>query len=196
MTGIKEFDYSINLLRSINWRFDKTVKLRGLVQNKQNWIDENHTQFWTDWYTDVFDLRTANDFGLSVWAFILDVPIFVFSPSSNAPVFGFSTNNQNFGRGNFAGATSTVIPLTTEQLRLALRMRFYQLHTDGSVPHINAFLNHLFGDQGVAYVRDNRDMSIDYIFNFALPSNLAFVLQRYDILPTPQGVRDNIIINP
>ena len=193
---IREFDFSVNLLRAINWRQQDAESLLSLLNSKQSWYNTNHQQFWEDWIRDVFDLRTANDFGLSVWSVILDLPIFTHSPAPSAPIFGFGANNRNFGNGNFAGLTSEVIPLGTDNWRIALQMRAYQLHTDGSVPHINAFLRYLFGSQGVAYVRDNLDMTIDYVFDFALDPTLAFVLERYEILPTPQGVRDNIIINP
>lgn len=196
MTEVQAFDYSINVLQVLTWRHEKSVNLRQIVQDKQDWLDTNNRDFWNDWYTDVFDLRTANDFGLSVWALILDLPIFSSSPAVDAAVWGFSANNRNFSNGNFAGATSSIVPLTTEELRLALRMRFYQLHTDGTVPHINAFLNSLFGDQGVAFMRDNRDMSVTFVFNFALPSNLSFVLENYNILPTPHGVSATIEVNP
>ena len=137
-----------------------------------------------------------SDFGLSVWAIILNLPIFSSAPEIGASVWGFGVNNLNFGNGNFAGATASVIPLTTEELRLALRMRFFQLHSNGSVTQINQFLDSLFSDQGTAYMRDNLDMSVTFVFDFALPSNLSFVLENYDILPTPHGVSATVEVNP
>ena len=195
MNTVKAFDYSIDLLQVLTWRHDQSVNLRELLQNKQDWLDANSRDFWNDWYTDVFDLRTANDFGLSVWAIILDLPIFTSRPSPQSDIWGFGVNNKNFGNGNFAGASGSVIPLTTEQLRIALRMRFYQLHTDGTVPHINAFLGDLFGPMGGAYIRDNLDMTVTYVFNFELDTDLELVLTQYEILPTPQGVGFDIFEN-
>lgn len=182
--------------RILTWFYNNSPNLNAWLEKKQEFIDESHVQFWTDWYVDVFDLRTANDFGLAVWSLILDVPIFVRSPDPAARTWGFGQFNFNFNNSNFAGSTSTVIPLSTDDLRVALRMRFYQLHTDGTIPHINAFLADLFESQGSAYVRDNHDMTITYVFDFALDQNLALVLERYKILPTPAGISDSIEINP
>ena len=196
MSNIRLFDYSINVMQVLTLLHENSTSLRQLLQNKQNWLDENNRDFWNDWYTNVFDLRTANDFGLSVWAQILALPIFSTSPAIGGAVWGFGSNNQNFSNGNFGGSTGSVVNLTTEQLRLALRMRFYQLHTDGTIPQINMFLDSLFGDQGTSYVRDNLDMSVTFVFEFALASNLVFVLDNYDILPVPQGVSVTIEVNP
>ena len=193
---IREFDFSIDVTRVLNWRHNNAVNLPAMVNNKQNWINTNARDFWTNWIRDVFDLRTANNFGLMVWARILDLPIFVTTPAPDVRSWGFGINNENFRDSNFAGATSGVVPLNTEQLRLALRMRAFQLHTDSSPLQVNAFLKDLFGEQGVAYMRDNKDMTVTYVFNFALDQNLAFVLQNYDILPTAPAVRDSIEINP
>ena len=196
MSETRIFSYSIDVLRVLTWRHENSVNLRQIIQDKQDWLNENNRDFWQGWVTDVFDLRTANDFGLSVWAIILNLPIFSSSPAIGAAVWGFGVNNLNFGNGNFAGATASVVPLTTEELRLALRMRFFQLHSNGSVTQINQFLDSLFSDQGTAYMRDNLDMSVTFVFDFALPSNLSFVLENYDILPTPHGVSATIEVNP
>ena len=186
----------IDSFRILTWFYNNSTNLNAWLQKKQDFINENQIDFWSNWYRDVFDLRTANDFGLAVWSLILDVPIFARAPDPNAEIWGFGINNQNFGNGNFAGSTSAILPLSTEDLRVVLRIRFYQLHTDGTIPHINAFFADLFESQGPAYVRDNHDMTITYVFEFGLDPTLALVLEQYQILPTPSGIADNIEITP
>lgn len=195
MTTIRDFDYSIDVLQSLSWRYENSVNLRAIIQNKQNFLDLNNQGFWDDWFNDVFNLATANDFGLSVWAIILDLPVFVF-PANPEFTWGFGSFRHRFGNGNFGGASTTVVPLTTDQLRLALQIRFFQLHSSGSVLQINEFFQSLFGNFGESYVRDNLDMTITFVFNFDIDSNLLFVLQNYDVLPVPQGVSFNIEVNP
>ena len=195
MTTIRDFDYSIDVLQSLSWRYENSVNLRAIIQNKQNFLDLNNQGFWDDWFNDVFNLATANDFGLSVWAIILDLPVFVF-PANPEFAWGFGSFRNRFGNHNFGGASATVVPLTTDQLRLALQIRFFQLHSGGSVLQINEFLQSLFGDFGESYVRDNLDMTVTFVFNFNMNSNLLFVLQNYDVLPVPQGVSFNIEVNP
>lgn len=103
MTGnIQEFDYSVNLLQSILWQYNDAENLVGLLNKKQSWYNTNQEQFWSDWYNNVFNLATANDFGCSVWGYILGLPLsFDSSPNFNQPIWGFGPFNQNFGNGNF-----------------------------------------------------------------------------------------------
>jgi hypothetical protein len=88
-TRIQEFDYSINLLRALLWQDNNTPALTALLQAKQAWYDTNVSTFWSDWVTDVFDIRTANEFGLAVWAIILGVPTTVILPPTTKKNFGF-----------------------------------------------------------------------------------------------------------
>lgn len=185
---IQAFDFSINLLRNLLWQYNDARNLQSLIEQKEAWYTANHTAFWSDWYRDVFDLRTANDFGLSVWAVILGVPLVVTpDPDPGKVPFGFAADDANFNNGNFA-SSDTGFSLTTAQKRLVLRLRYFQLVTRGAVPEINAFMATVFGP-GAVYVVDGLDMHARYIFTpGALPSNLELVLQAYDLLPRPAGV--------
>ncbi|MGJ0509069.1 MAG: DUF2612 domain-containing protein [Methylocystis sp.] len=191
---IQALDFSINLLQAILWQYNDALRLQSLLESKQDWYNEQYSEFWDDWVSDVFDLRTANDFGLSVWAVILNIPLTITSgqePSAN--LWGFGPFRKNFNRGNFAPSTSG-IRLSTEQRRLVLRLRYFQLVTRGAIPEINTFLKYVFEDLGDVYVLDGLDMTMDYVFTFALPSQLRFVLESYDILPRPAGVGVNYTI--
>lgn len=190
MSKIQAFDYSVDLLRAILWQYNDAERLQALLDAKQSWYNDNQTAFWTDWYRDVFNLQTANDFGLSVWAIILDIPIVVTVEPSDPgkPTWGYGQYHKNYNNGNFSRRTPGAVHLTTEQSRTVLRMRYFQLTSRGTVPEINAFLDILFGDLGGAYVIDALDMSMIYVFLFALPSQLQFVFERYDILPRPAAV--------
>lgn len=186
--NIKQFDLSVDLLRVILWHYNDAEKLQALLQQKQDWYNINQTEFWQNWYKDVFDLRTANDFGLAVWAIILEVPLIAeVAPSDeNQPAFGFESNYQNFENGNFVSKTSSSITLTTAQKRMVLQLRYFQLVSNGTVPEINQFLKTLFGD---AYVIDSYDMNYAiYIFNTEIDSNTQFILEQFDLLPRPAAV--------
>lgn len=94
MARIQDFNFSVDLLRAVLWQYDTAPNLQSLLTAKQRWYLERHTTFWSDWVRDVFDLRTANDFGLSVWAVILGIPleVNVGGPNPNKPTFGFGGN--------------------------------------------------------------------------------------------------------
>lgn len=194
---IQKFDYATDLAEALLWRYDAALRLQALIAGKQAWYDGAHTQFWEDWYRDVFDLRTANDFGLNVWAIILNVPLIANAPpSDDRPVFGFGDNNLNFYESNFGRDTGGVVTLDTEQKRLILRLRYFQLTTAGCVPEVNTFLKHIFGDLGSCYVLDGLDMTAEYVFHFFPPSRILYVFENFDVLPRPAAVRLRILINP
>lgn len=198
MATVQQFDYSVDLLQAILWQYNDATRLQSLLAQKSDWYNENQRDFWADWYNDVFNLQTANDFGLAVWARILNVPLVASVPATeDRPVFGFGIYNQNFFDGNFGRDTNGTIDLTTEQKRLVLRLRYFQLISNGTVPEINDFLRLLFGGEGVCYVLDSYDMSFAiYVFDFIPASSVLFVLQQFDLLPRPAGVGTAIIVAP
>lgn len=191
MSRIQAIDTSVDLLQSLLWQYNDAEILQSLLQSKQDWYNTNQSEFWNDWIIDVFDLRTANDFGLSVWAIILDIPLTV-SEGVDPPgkkIWGFGPYRRNFDNGNFARNPNGVFRLTTEQKRIVLQLRYFQLVSRGTAPEINYFLQKLFKDQGKVYVTDSLDMSIAlYIFLFYPSSQLQFILMNYDLLPRPAGV--------
>lgn len=191
---IQKLDFSVDLLQAILWQYNDAARLQSILTRKSEWYAEHHAAFWTDWTRDVFDLTTANEFGLSVWGIILNVPLSFGLPGTGArPVFGFGAFNQNFENGNFGRDAAGVAGLTIEQKRLVLRLRYYQLVSDGSVPHSNYVLQQVFG---MGYVLDREDMTATYVFPQALPSGVLAVLQEFDLLPRPAGVEINILIDP
>lgn len=184
---VRAFDFSVDLLRNILWQYDGSTSLRSLVQQKEDWYTRYQTQFWNDWIVDVFDLNTANDFGLAVWAFILGIPLVVVPDADPDKVpFGFAADDVNFGNGNFADNGGS-FGLTTEQKRLVLKLRYFQLVTRGAAPEVNEFLNYIFGP-GVVYVADSLQMKILYVFSAPIPSAVELVLTSFDLLPRPAGV--------
>lgn len=195
---IQPLDFFTDLSLSLLWQYDRAARLQSLVASKQGWYDEAHSGFWSDWIRDVFDLRTANDFGLTVWAQILNLPLLALAPASgDREVFGFGDFNLNFENGNFGRDVDAALSLSTEQRRLALRLRYFQLVTRGTVPEVNAFLAVLFGGQGSVYVLDSLDMeTATYVFDFLPDPSVTFVLEQFDLLPRPAGVGVRILINP
>lgn len=189
---IQEFDFSVDLLRALLWQYNDAVGMQTLLSQKSAWYEENQTEFWNRWIEDVFNLKTANDFGCAVWGVILDIQLSIDQPGTgDRPVWGFGPNNLNFGNGNFGRRSSGVSGLTLEEKRLVLRLRYFQLITDGTVPHINFILRDVFG-QG--YVVDNHNMTMTYVFQTPLSSQMLAVLAQFDLLPRPAGVDTNIVV--
>lgn len=190
---IQELDYNVDLLQYIAWQYDQS-NLAELIQNRQAAINDLHRDFWDNWYRDVFDLRTANNFGCNVWALIHGVDFSNRIPIAGRIGFGYGEHRLNYTvpprtGGNYVlrdGSNTSDLPV--ELKRIILRFRAFVYFNDISVPNINAFLADIFSNDGPAYVVDNLDMSMVYRLNFPVTDILRFALDNYDILPQPAGV--------
>ena len=144
MSNIQTFDFNVNLLQSILWQYDETTNLLALVTDKNTWMGTYQTEFWANWVTNVFNLQTANLFGLSVWSVILGIPLFIplRTDPAGKPIFGFNAYDPtfptllntylNFNNSNFSVLGSTTV-LTIDEQRWLLRLRYYQLCNRGAV---------------------------------------------------------------
>lgn len=189
---IQKFDFNIDLLKAILWQYDNALRLQTILEGGQAWVNENHVEFWNNWYRDVFNLGTANDFGLAVWSIILGQPIFFPNVGNpDKPTWGYGEYHKNFENGNFVSTDGFTYRLSTESARIVLQLRYFQLTSAGCVPEVNRMLKYVFRNMGTAYLIDAHDMSQIYVFNFPLSSDLRFVFDNYDILPRPAGVESS-----
>lgn len=189
-------EFHVNLMRTVLWQYENAPKLKSLVQSEQDWADKNMTEFWKNWFRDVFNLKTANDFGLSVWSRILNIQLTINRPKRVSGIFGFSTNHKNFGNGNFGRGKTQDISVTTEQARKILLLRWFQLTSRPTIANINEALEIVFG-AGVAYVQDNLDMS-NQLFMFTERPDYQTIdmLKNTDLLPRPSTVGSAIAVQP
>lgn len=194
--NIQPFDFSIDLLKVVKWEYDQSPNLRNLLNLKQEWYTKSHELFWDNWERDVFNLFTANDFGLNVWAIILNLPLYTESSSSpkDYPAFGFADFGLNFNRSNFATDTDSVNRLSVEQKRQLLRMRWWQITSDASMPGINHALYDVFGRD--VYALDGHDMTITIVYQVVLPNIMMRLLQDFDLIPRPSSVKFNHLVKP
>lgn len=185
----------IDLSTAIDWQRGSAEKLNKLIKLKQEWYDENHCEFWNDWVEDVFDLRTANEFGLSVWSIILDLALFDQSQKSRPdyPAIYFGPSKKNFNNGNFGKNASTVDDLTVDQKRIMLQLKAFIMHMRSSTFEINKKMTELFGFRSV-YVIDNLDMSYTYVISDPQLISFISVIQDYDLLPRPNSVSVDVVI--
>jgi Protein of unknown function (DUF2612) len=193
---IQLFDFSINLLQAILWQYNDATNIQGILAEKNAWYIANQQDFWSEWIQNVFNLATANQFGLSVWSVILGLPLYVNAPyDPDAPTWGYGGTNGdvNFDNGNFNdnGGYSFFLPLNTQ--RIALQLRYFQLVSSGTLPEINRALAYVFASYGSAYLLDNHDMTQTYFFNFPVTWDLAYLFKNYDVLPRPAGVSSSVI---
>lgn len=190
---IQELDFSVDLLKALLWQYNKAQSLQTLLEQKSQWYELNQTEFWQNWIRDVFDLRTANQFGLVVWGIILGLKLYVnTAPTPEKPTFGFDNIlYTNFDNGNFSNTHGATYMLPVGTQRIALQLRYAQLTSSGTVPEINRILRYIFRDYGNAFLLDYHNMSQRYIFNFPVTADLRYLFDNYDILPRPAGVKSS-----
>ena len=163
---------TVNLLDCLLWQYNKATKLQSLVQSCQDEFEGNVKDFWDNFYTNIFNIDTANTFGLSVWGILLGVD----RPS-------YTSGGQTY-------------QYSDDMYRLLLKSRSLLFRMDGSVFQINKYIEYLFPNKPIL-VLDRLDMSMDIVFYYTPTADELQVLNNPDFLPRPSGVEINIwIINP
>lgn len=195
MSNIKEYECSVDLLQSVLWQDNDAVNLQALLQAKQDWYQANHCDFWNNWIADVFNLDTANLFGLKVWSDILDLPLYstIIPDDPDYPNFGFDPTGLNFDQGNFARDANNNYRLTVEEIRTVLKLRMVQLTTNGIVPEINRQLAKVF-TQNEIFALDTFNMTLTYVNVERLPKELFRIVTELDLLPRPAGVGIKFVV--
>jgi hypothetical protein len=145
----------------------------------------------------VWNVDTAQGYGLDVWGRIVGVQRTIPITGAAAQYFGFEEAGSSwtgFGQGGFysgTGFTQNIVLSDMDFRKLILAKAFSNV-CDGSIPSINKILLALFPNRGTVYVADGQDMSLTYTFNFPLtPVELAIIGQS-NVLPNPAGVVVNI----
>jgi len=149
-----------NQEQALKWLQSQAPGIQQLVKSKAAWYDQFQRQFWDDWKVNVFDIRTANSFGLMIWCIILGVPAGGFGLYPTSQAWAYGPNRQNFvysgadpsipvgnrsTGGNFFGGGSSEI-LDINEIRNTLRLRYVAIVNNGSVAFINKMLRYIFND--------------------------------------------------
>lgn len=147
-------------------------------------------------YDMVWNILTAQSWGLDVWGRIVDVPRTLHIPGS-ADFLGFNEASGSwtgFNQGGFfgGGSVSNNYVLNPEDYRRLILAKAAGNISDGSIISVNAILMRLFPLRGNCYVKDNQDMTLTYYFQFPLtPVEVAMVTEA-GVLPSAAGVVVNI----
>lgn len=162
----------IDLKQCLLWQYQNSAKLKSLILSKEAWYSANQAQFWQDWYDNIFNIDTANDFGLSVWGEILD----------------FSRNVKT--------RTGEAHYLTTDQYRMVLKGQMLRFGMGVSAPEVNEWLSVVF--KGVtAHCVDTYDMTaIPFVCRSTPSPEITWLLSNVDFLVRPAGVGYKVLIVP
>lgn len=129
--------------------------LTGIIEGFSDNIDPS--SLFADFYERVWNIDTAEGWGLDVWGRIVDVPRAI-TVAGAAEYFGFSEDpgSSGFGFGTFSvGTQITANYIMADGLyRNAILAKGLANITDGSIPALNRILRTLFPGRGNAYVKE------------------------------------------
>jgi hypothetical protein len=189
----------INTFEGFDWRptvisqYQNSPTLLQLVQNMSDNIDPGADL--NQFYDLVWNIDTAQGYGLDVWGRIVGVGRVLNVPSGAWFGFQESTDANGFNQQPFfsGGGLTENFSLTDEAFRLLILAKALANITDGSIPAINQILLNLFPGRGNCFVTDGLDMTMTYTFDFPLsPVDLAIV-ESSNVLPRPAGVSVTVI---
>lgn len=164
--------------------------LTTLISNFFQYLDQ--TKNFDAFFDDIWNIDTAQGFGLDVWGRILGVSR-VIRVVPEDTFFGFQeagASSVGFGQASFfAGDPLTDnFPLSDAAFRTLLFAKALANISDGSIAGLNQLLLNLFPQRGNCYVADGEDMSMVYTFVFALSAVELAIVESSGALPKPTGV--------
>lgn len=186
--------FEMDLESVLLWQYENT-NLSKLVSEMQAIAKAAHSDFWGSWTKDVFTLTTADEFGIAVWAKILDEQISIAQENNFEDIFGFGENELNFENGGFAKIYDGLEGIQAEYARKILLAKWFILTQAPTVPNINKLLSFLF-DGTLAFVVDGLDMTITYTFEDMPDYRLRWLIVDRQFLPRPAGVGINFRVYP
>lgn len=185
----------IDFQKTIISQFANSPTIVGLVTNMNAYIDQ--TANFQAFYDFVWNVNTAQGFGLDIWGRIVDVSrnLKIIAPVTN---FGFQdglTDYAPFGQAPFyAGvpATSTYT-LSDDAYRTLILAKALANISATTSQALNQLLKNLFPNRGRCYVNDMGGMAMRYTFEFYLQPYEVAIVTNSGALPHGAGVSVSIL---
>ena len=194
---------TVDLSRCILWQYDNAPNIKAILEDFSQFTLQNSTEFFQDWHRDVFNLETANTFGLEVWGRILGAP----RPFATAGNFGLDKdgNLRFYNAGTklwylvwlahpqYAVSLEGIETVSRSGIkddvyRRYLMTRIMLYYMRGTLPDLQKYFEALFPNSAVQVVSAN-DMTVQIIFYNALTDD-EFVLLTIDgVIPEIAGVK-------
>lgn len=186
--------------RTIISQYANSPTMVRLANNMDDYI--NPGADFDQFYDFVWNVETAQGFGLDIWGRIVDVGRYLEIPGSE-PALGFdeaftaptaSTGPQPFGQAPmWMGEQSTqTYMLADDAYRTLILVKALANISDCTAPSLNQLLQNLFGDRGRCYVNDLGNMQMRFTFEFYLQPFEMAILTQSKAIPRPAAVQVSI----
>lgn len=182
--GSPVFDWG----KTVLWQYQGSPTILSLIASMAAAIDP--TLDLDTFYDYVWNIDTAQGFGLDIWGRIVGVGRVY--PIATGGYFGFeeATDSAGWNQGVFYGGGQATqnYALSDPAYRQLILAKAMANVLDGGVAAINRLLMIMFAGRGNAYVIDNNDMSMTYAFGFALTPVDLTIIENSGVLPQPAGI--------
>ncbi|GBR56528.1 DUF2612 domain-containing protein [Gluconobacter sphaericus] len=179
-----------NIGQTILSQYANAAPVYSIIEARNQAIDPS--ALIDDWYNHVWNVQTAQGYGLDVWGRIVGVSRVLTLTSANYLGFEEANDLTEVGWNQapwYSGSSATTnYRLSDSAYRQLIYAKALSNISDGSILSINAVLMTLFGAQGDAYVKDNGDMTMTYVFDFVPTDVQVSIIQTSGVLPRPTGV--------
>jgi hypothetical protein len=189
---IPAFDYWLTIIS----QYANSPILTQLIANFSAYVDQ--TQNLDAFYDYMFNVATAQGYGLDVWGAIVGVSRTLHLVGTQK-YFGFDEattlsadplNQSPF----YSGAVLTSnFNLSDNAFRTLIFAKALANISDGSIKSINQILLNLFPNRGNCYVTDGLNMTMTYTFAFKMSSVELAIVSQSGVLPKPTGVSSTIV---
>lgn len=187
--------------RTVISQYANSPTLRQLIRNMDEYINPD-TDF-DAFYDYVWNVETAQGFGLDIWGRIVGVGRMLTIPGAGV-YLGYqeaytaptaATGAQPFGQAPmYVGAASTqTYRLADDAYRKLILVKALANISDCTSPSLNRLLSNLFSGRGRCYVSDTGQMEFRYVFEFALEPYEIAILTQSGVIPKPAAVLANVL---
>jgi len=187
--------------KTVMRQYANSPTLLALLSDFDQWIDP--TQFTDQFLSYVWDISTAQGFGLDIWGRILGQSRYIKIAQTPGDNFGFNINStpgmqwQPWSQAPFYGgaAAGTVsFPLQDAYYRQLLLVKAAANIATCDCPSINALMRAMFGARGRCFVGYDiaNPMHIGYHFEF-FPTPVEKSIIQSGLFPQPAGTTATFI---
>lgn len=168
-----------------------------LCTNMGEYVDP--TENFDSFFDTIWNVDTAIGVGLDIWGRIVGLETRVLQIPPGGKYLGFEEAGgatvDPFNQSPFFSGTPLTnnFRLSDASFRVLIFAKALANISDGSIKGINQLLLNLFPNRGNAYVVDNLDMTMTYMFKFILSTVEAAIIEQTGVLPKPTGVLATIV---
>lgn len=185
--------------RTVQKQYSNSPVLLALLVSFDQWVDP--AKFSTDFLANVWDISTAQGFGLDIWGRILGRSRLFQVAQSPGDNFGFFSTGgtpwKPWGQAPFYGgqaAGTVAFALQDAHYRKLLLVKAAANIARCDCPSINALMRSMFGDRGKCYVGYDiaHPMDIAYHYEF-FPTAIEKAIIESGLFPQPAGTNPHYV---